>query len=100
MNGIIANKINLPSDGLNPLKINQVKPADKGFAGIFKDILTEANSLQMEAGMMQEKFLLGEVQDLHSVMVAAEKASVAFNLVMEIRNKLLEGYQTLLRMPV
>jgi flagellar hook-basal body complex protein FliE len=100
MNGIIADKVNFPSDGINPQKTKQIKPSDNGFAGIFKDMLTEANSLQLEAGRMQEKFLLGEVQDLHSVMVAAEEASVAFNLVMEIRNKLLESYQTLLRMPV
>lgn len=74
--------------------------SNKGFGDVLKGLVEETNELQRNAGELQGKFLLGEVQDLHSVMVAVEEASIAFNLVMEIRNKLLESYQTLLRMPV
>ena len=73
---------------------------DKGFGDMLKDVMQEANSLQINAAQLEDKFLLGEVQDIHTVMVAAEEAAVAFNLVMEIRNKLLESYQTLMRMPI
>ncbi|MBD3169321.1 MAG: flagellar hook-basal body complex protein FliE [candidate division Zixibacteria bacterium] len=76
------------------------KTIDKGFADVLKGLITETNTLQKHAGETQEKFLLGEIQDLHTVMVAVEEASIAFNLVMEIRNKLLESYQTLMRMPL
>ncbi|MBD3235024.1 MAG: flagellar hook-basal body complex protein FliE [candidate division Zixibacteria bacterium] len=96
-----GNKIILPT--MPELDIPQ-KETPKTTAGSFDDVLkglvSETNSLQKQAGDIQEKFLLGEVQDIHSVMIAAEKASVAFNLVMEIRNKLLESYQTLLRIPL
>ena len=76
------------------------KSTGKGFSDLFKGIINEANSLQINAGQVQEKFLLGEIQDLHTVMIAAEEAAVAFNLVMEIRNKLLESYMMLMRMPI
>ena len=86
--------------GTNTALPKSSKVDDNGFSCIFKDIIKETNSLQIEANEIQEKFLLGEVKDLHTVMIAAEKASVAFNLVMEIRNKLLESYQELMRMPI
>jgi flagellar hook-basal body complex protein FliE len=79
---------------------NVPNSSNKGFGDVLKGLVEETNGLQRNAGELQEKFLLGQVQDLHSVMVAVEEASIAFNLVMEIRNKLLESYQTLLRMPV
>ena len=100
MTEITANRISQLSPDLNPPKSIGSKPTDKGFGDLFKGIINEANSLQINAGQVQEKFLLGEIQDLHTVMIAAEEAAVAFNLVMEIRNKLLESYTALMRMPI
>jgi flagellar hook-basal body complex protein FliE len=44
--------------------------------------------------------IAGEPIDLHEVMISAEEASVAFDLMMEIRNKLLEAYQEIQRMQI
>ena len=54
----------------------------------------------MNAADIAEKFVLGEITDIHEVMIAAEEAGVALELVMEIRNKLIEAYQELMRMPI
>jgi len=44
--------------------------------------------------------LAGETTDVHDVMIATEEAGLAFNLMVEIRNKLVESYQELMRMQV
>jgi flagellar hook-basal body complex protein FliE len=70
------------------------------FPQIFKEMVNNTNDLQGKAQEIAEKFVLGEVTDIHEVMVAAEEAGVALDLVMEIRNKLIEAYQELSRLQV
>lgn len=81
-------------------KLPAARPDSDSFGKIFKDLISETNDLQTDAAKIAEKFALGEVADIHEVMVAAEKAGVAFELVMAIRNKLVEAYQELMRMQV
>lgn len=70
------------------------------FPDIFKQMINNTNDLQAQAANIAEKFITGEVTEIHDVMIAAEEAGVALNLVMEIRNKLIEAYQEMMRMPV
>lgn len=70
------------------------------FPQIFKEMVNNTNDLQTQAQDLAEKFALGEVTDIHEVMVAAEEAGVALDLVMEIRNKLIDAYQELMRLQV
>ena len=73
-------------------------------AADFKDSLREAlsgvNSTQLDASGLVNRIVAGEEDDLHEVMISAEEASVAFELLMEIRNKILESYQEIMRMQV
>ena len=71
-----------------------------GFPQVLEEVVNNTNDLQQKASVLAEKFVLGEVTDLHEVMIAAEEAGVALELVMEIRNKLVEAYQELMRMAV
>jgi flagellar hook-basal body complex protein FliE len=70
------------------------------FPQVFKEMVNNTNDLQGKAQDIAEKFALGEVTDIHEVMIAAEEAGVALDLVMEIRNKLLDAYQEIMRMQV
>lgn len=70
------------------------------FLDSIKSFLRETNDLQHEAGEKIEAYVAGEEIDLHDVMIARQKAGVSFELVMEIRNKILEAYTELMRMPV
>ncbi len=67
----------------------------------FKDTLKEAildiNSMQQQAATSTELFVRGELTDLHQVMLDAEKARLGLELMLEIRNKLMEGYQEIMR---
>jgi len=101
MNQILLNtqpqELKFPAE----LKINS-QPSEN--IGSFKDTLKQfvdsVNGLQQQASSAQSSFLNGEITDVHQVMVAVEEANVAFELLMEIRNKLLEAYQQVQRMPI
>jgi flagellar hook-basal body complex protein FliE len=70
----------------------------------FKDTLSKfvqsVNDLQSKASDAETSFLKGDITDVHQVMIAVEEASVAFELLMEIRNKLLDSYQQIVRMSI
>lgn len=70
------------------------------FPQIFEEMISNTNDLQNKAAVIAEKFVVGEITDIHEVMIAAEEAGVALDLVMEIRNKMIEAYQELIRMQV
>ncbi len=64
------------------------------------DNLNKVNTMQQDAGKMVTDMVMGREQDITKVMTAMEKASVAFDTLMAVRNKLVESYQEILRMKV
>jgi flagellar hook-basal body complex protein FliE len=68
------------------------------FADTLAQTLGEVNDLQLHADQMVEQFAAGKVQDLHQVVIAQQEAAIAFKLVQEVRDKLLQGYQEIMRM--
>ena len=56
--------------------------------------------LQGRRDAMVEDMVRGERIEVHEIMTAAEEAQLAFELMLEVRNKLLESYQEIMRMPV
>ena len=89
----------------NIMTTTPVKPVNETNGTIdFKELLMEAlqnvNSLEQEASKMTEDFIAGKTDNIHSVMIDAEKASVSLDFVMEVRNKVLEAYQEIMRMQV
>ena len=81
-------------------KSEQTDEKSLSFPQILKEMVNNTNDLQHKAAEIAEKFAVGEITDIHDVMIAAEEAGVALELVMEIRNKLIEAYQEMMRMPV
>jgi len=82
--------------------VNKTEKDEKtlGFPAVLKEMVKNTNDLQAQAADIAEKFALGEVTEIHDVMIAAEEAGVALELVMEIRNKLVEAYQEMMRLAV
>jgi flagellar hook-basal body complex protein FliE len=91
---------------VQPLALPQTKIHSKrqnkegSFASFLKEKLEETNKLVKEADLLTEKVLSGEDVELHQVMIATEKAEIALQLTLQIRNKLLEAYQELSRMQI
>lgn len=83
-----------------PNDIRVGDPRARSFEDTLKGFLGDVNSMQNEADASIEKFVAGEVKDVHQVMAAVSEARTSFNLMLEIRNKTLEAYQELMRMQV
>ncbi|MFQ5427393.1 MAG: flagellar hook-basal body complex protein FliE [Thermodesulfobacteriota bacterium] len=74
---------------------------EKGdFEGMLKASLEKVNTLQGEADKSIEGLASGEVKDLHETMIAIEKADLSFNLMVQVRNKLIAAYEEVMRMQV
>lgn len=77
---------------------NQQEPE---FSSMFKDALNQVNNLQAQSGALQEAYIRGDSNvDITRVMVASQKSSIAFQAVVQVRNKLVESYKDIMNMPV
>ena len=79
-----------------------VKPENKveGFGQIFKEALGEVKAAQNESDKLTNQLVTGEVKDIHEVMIASQKASLSLQLTLQVRNKVVEAYQEVMRMQV
>ena len=70
------------------------------FKGVLSNYVGEVNQLQHDAETQVQKLAAGETDNLHDVTIAMSEAETSFELMMEIRNKLVEAYKEINRMPV
>jgi flagellar hook-basal body complex protein FliE len=79
----------------------QAAPAANGFGQVFSQALSQVNAMQQESTQTTTAFERGDPNtDLASAMVAMQKASLSFQAVTQVRNKLLSAYQDIMNMPV
>jgi flagellar hook-basal body complex protein FliE len=74
-------------------------PAD-GFAGILTSAISGLNGQLVDSEHLSEKAATGQLADPTVALVAVEKADLAFNTAVQVRNKLIEGWQEISRMQV
>ena len=87
-------KIALPPGGPQP-----AGPGE-GFGQMLDGLVATVEGKQNAANDITRKVLLGDSAQLHQSVIAMQEASVAFGLMVEVRNKLVESYQELMRMQV
>ena len=87
-----------PAD--NKVGLNQIGEAGPLFADTLAKSIEEVNHLQKEADQAIEKLASGESQNVHGAMLAVNKADTAFRMTMQVRNKIVEAYQEVMRMQV
>lgn len=74
--------------------------AEGGFANVLKDSISEVNRLQQKADASISALATTGEASLHETMIAMEEASVSFKLMMQVRNKIVEAYQEVMRIQV
>ena len=91
--------------GIAPSGVPDLKPAvsepsgaGKKFFETFQGAMGDVNRLQAEAQAKMADLLEGKGEDVHQTMIAVEKADVAFQLMMQVRNKIVQAYQEVSRM--
>ncbi len=85
---------------LSPEKTEKSDDKKGSFGGMLKGAIGEVNQLQNKADASIEQLIAGESKNLHETMIAMEKADISFRLMMEVRNKIIEAYQEVMRMQV
>ncbi len=70
------------------------------FAPWLEQQLVQVNQQLVDADTQLRGLALGQADNLHQVMISMEKAKLSFELVMQVRNRLLEAYQDILRMQI
>lgn len=71
-----------------------------GFMNTLQQAISKANDIQLEAGQATEALMTGQTQNIHQTMVALQEADVSFQLMMQIRNKLVTAYEEIQRMQI
>jgi flagellar hook-basal body complex protein FliE len=69
------------------------------FMSALRTATDQVSQLQSEASMKTSTMLTGNGQDVHSAMIAVQKADLAFELMVEMRNKIVSAYQEISRIP-
>lgn len=92
-----------PITALKPLSMPDFSAlAGNSGSGAFSDILQKTlgtvQSLQSDAASAAQKFMTGESEDVHTVALAGQKAELAFELGLQVRNKVVSAYQEIMKM--
>ncbi len=72
----------------------------ESFNSYLKGAIDEINTLQRDADAATRAMATGDVSDIHRAVIAGEKATLAMQLVIEVRNKVIEAYQEIMRMQI
>lgn len=89
---------------VSPRLLTSYPASEQKHSASFRELLAQGleqvHTLQQEADTAILQLALGETDNLHQVMTAVERASIALELTIAIRNRLLEAFQELMRMQV
>lgn len=90
----------MPAFGDGAVGSHATSGAASGFMDTLQHAISKANDIQLEAGQATEALMTGQTQNVHQTMVALQEADVSFQLMMQIRNKLVSAYEEIQRMQI
>lgn len=90
---VLSNHVN----SISGLSKNR-KTGQGGFEDTLRSLVSQVDRQIKEADQKSEEFAVYGKHNLHEVMIAAEKADISFRFLLQVRNKLLEAYQEIIRM--
>lgn len=96
--GPINPKLQVPEMEL--LRRPGTEKKDSNFGTVLKDAISTVNELQKQSDQEIEKLMTGESQDLHNTVIAMQKADLSFQMMMQVRNKIVQAYQEIIRMQI
>jgi flagellar hook-basal body complex protein FliE len=70
------------------------------FRKLFESAVNQVEGLRVGAEQSAERFLSGESEELHQTALATQRAELAFDLFLQVRNKVVQAYQEVMRMQV
>jgi flagellar hook-basal body complex protein FliE len=86
--------------GLNFTAKEANHPQTISFGDLLQQSINQVSRLQHEADASINELAAGKQTDIHQTMIAVEKAEVSFELLMQIRNKVIAAYENIMRTPI
>lgn len=77
-----------------------VDPVAGSFGQLVSDGLAQVNNQLIGSQVDLQKLAMGDAQNLHQIMINLEESRVSFQLMMQVRSRLLEAYQDIMKMPI
>lgn len=81
-------------------QVNGSDSSGTSFADYLKNAIGNVNDTISQAQNLQQQLATGQIDDIHSVMIAAEKADLSLQFTLAIRNKVMDAYTEIMRMQV
>jgi flagellar hook-basal body complex protein FliE len=97
---IHAHSIKIASEKQKESGLKIESASKDGFLMYLKDAIETVNESQKEADKATMDVATGKTQNIHEAMLSMSHAELSFNYMVQIRNKALEAYQEIMRMPV
>lgn len=84
--------------GSNPSSVSAGKSGESPFGDLLKNAVDDVTRLEDQARAAVNGLITGSGVDVHEAMIASEKASMAFELALAVRNKAIQSYQSVMSM--
>ena len=75
-------------------------PKNSGFADMLSDSISSVNKMMQESAEKETALVTGKSENIHDAMISMDKAETSMKLMMQFRNKAIDAYQEILRMPL
>jgi flagellar hook-basal body complex protein FliE len=91
-----------PSTAITPPIIQPASPSDAGsvFQSAFHSALNTVEQLKTQADQSVQSFLSGENEDVHTAVLAVQRADLSFSLFQQVRNRVVAAYQEVMKLQV
>jgi flagellar hook-basal body complex protein FliE len=100
VSGMVTQTSGTPGAGTlkTPIGVSDGAPTQTPFAGVIHALIDQTSTLGKQASDAVNGLLSGQGVEIHDVMIAQQKASVAFELALQVRNKAVSAYQQMMGM--
>lgn len=100
----IGSSSQIGTGATTPIQLDRTSPVDRvtapGFAQMFEKFIKGVDQKKKISKNATQDLILGRSDNIHEAVVKSQEAGVAFNLMIEVRNKLVDSYKELMRMQV
>jgi flagellar hook-basal body complex protein FliE len=100
LNASALTRIDAPLPKITLPTAPQTGATTQGFGAMLDGLVATVDAKQQAANTATRQVLLGDTDQVHQSVIAMQEAGVAFSMMVEVRNKLVESYQELMRMQV
>lgn len=77
-----------------------IESKDNPFGDLLSDAINKVNQMQMVSDELKDQLVIGQLDNLHDLTIATEKANIALQVTMSIRNKIVEAYKEIMRIQI